>query len=191
MCGKGDISTWLGGKSGYSLTGIPRMRQVLSPCRREVSHWSGLRSKIPSLLSTLCSGWDERARGHGEELVGAITPACELEKALPDLQEGNSSASALPTSKGGRLYSPRGHWTPSPPSSIGGDKLVSLDLRTESANFSRSPVQRTEKKLSGWCSPKLEKKYVLQSKYLPCSVWCWFLPFFLLNHRHFRISLQE
>lgn len=42
-----------------------------------------------------------------------------------------------------------------PPSSVGGGKLLSLDLRTESSPGAL--VQSTEKKLGGQCSPKLEK----------------------------------
>lgn len=138
--------------------------------------WSQKQDSLPLVNSLLWLGREGKGPWWG---VGGNHHACFwLEKALPDLQEGNSSASALPTSKGGRLYSPRGHWTPSPPSSIGGDKLVSLDLRTESATFSRSPVQRTEKKLSGWCSPKLEKSMYYRVNIYHVLFDVGFYPFF-------------
>lgn len=63
-------------------------------------HWSDLRSRVLSLLSTLCLV--------ARALVGAIKAASELGKALPELQKGNSLVSYRPIFWR-QLYSPRGH----------------------------------------------------------------------------------
>lgn len=98
----------IGGKRSYLLTGIPRIRQVQSPCIITVTA-IGLVSEVgqpPSCQLYALVG----TRGPGAMVKGAIKAASELGEVLPELPEGNPSISSTPASKGGLLYSPRGHW---------------------------------------------------------------------------------
>lgn len=114
----------------------------------------------------LCSGWDKGTRGLGEELVGAIKAASELEKALPKSQEGNSCFLSACLQRWATLQ---------PQGSLNGPRLLphllgetswSLDLRTEYATFSWSPCPEDRKEAKWMVRSQTRKKYMLQNKYV-------------------------
>ena len=88
--------------------------------------------------------------GHGEKGPRGCGGGWWEQPRLLLSEEGRSSVSSLSASKGGWLT----EWACC--SSLicgGGDRLVSVDLRTESATSSWNPVQTADKNLRGWCSP--------------------------------------
>lgn len=182
----GGISTWLWrvATPGVSHPGWDRSR-VLGPVPLLPLVWSQKQGTLPLVNSVLQLGQRRKGPGWGE-VVGAIEAASELGKVLPVWQGGDISS--LPTFKSGWFSSIRGHSLgPSLFSHLfGRDKLLNLDFRMNLLPSPGALVQRTEKKLRGWCSPKLEKN-IHYRIYIYCVLFDFvFFPFFFLKPQTFQ-----
>lgn len=144
----------VGEKSGYSLTGIPRIRQVQSPCITAVPA-IGLVSEVgqpPSCQPHALVG----TRGPGAMVKGAIKAASDLGNVLPELRKETPRFPPCPPPKVGDSTVPGViEWALGSSLSCWGRQVGELRPRTESPPGAL--VQRTERKLSGRCSYR--KKY--------------------------------
>lgn len=167
-------------KSSYSISRLPRLRPVQNPWPSTVIN-IGLVSKVGHPLSRLlCVLVGIRGKGPWWGVGGSSGGCFRVRQSSGPSRREETFPPRPPPKVGGSPAPGVTKWAPCSSLICGGEtNLLSLDLRRNWLSSPGALVQRTEKQLSGWCSPKLEKKIVHYRVYIYCVLFdVSFLPFF-------------